>query len=1212
MASAWLRVRQARSVQRRTPLKATHATRLGLAFEAEAGVSCRQALVLASWTPKCPPPSPHVATTRRLGSLLSVLRTLPRALPRPHSTETDCQHGSTAARARVLESGVVGRVNHVCASEWGPFCPAESPPPIQLHFAQLRGDIHPRSQGASPRASQPALGHQSRSSSRRDRWCQGALRRNSANASPSPIYALDPAAGGGRAFAPLNDTMTAPCWLSLDPVARRCGCASARPGGASRPPQPCTRRTSLRPRSHPGIPERGQLPRRGADLSARQCAAPHPARTTKRMFVKNFCWPNSMRPSHVTATTPGSIHEGGELGYALGVAYGAVMDKRDLIAFAVIGDGEAETGPTATAWHAHKFIDPAESDGRWAAGRGLVPQPPGAAARRCALAPGSHQEARGLAEVVPAPDVVRTRGVKVPIGSRSALVVTRMLPSESLRMGQLRELTQRSPDLVDVGTGGFMVDSETSAADKKVQVSAMQQCGAYLAALIPLNPDRAAHLFSGRAGVEQARCCAVARWLQGAQESNGIQPPVARGSSMRCSICRTMWRACICHRMPTVRCRRCRTACAGCNYVNLVVGSKHPNRVFLGADEANRHCKAGASIWHAYSNDKLGNPDVVIVGMAPRTTAEAIAATELLKGLGGKESIRARFVNVTDHMVLSERSVHPHALDAWSFQALFTTEAPVLFNFHGYPMAGQGLVGRSAVGPVALTALDLPHSESRSQGRLAPSRCPTAAYGRERRVCRAADEPAGDEAKVADVHRRARLRPAGAGRCEGARGNCCDGIVVRLSFSIVHDSKILGRREADLCASGEGRSCEIRWTAMERKRSRVVRPPALRRFEFSAWIGAETAAMNGRRRAVSAVCRRKSADGDGQICLCLDATRVAWQSKTTRAGRAETDAWKWPRDGGVGLRRSSSRLYRATPEAGRRARWISQAHRAQCAGVHPTRKRRVRGGARLARHLARCAAPHACATWAGYEELAIPDGGAPSRAWCTPRVGPGHHEERSAPFANARVAGAIRAAAQRRVGYADPLRGLASSVLRDCENVLLLRHALPRHHRRSSRQVHARPGVGGERIARRHGDAQVGLPRSVVRSSSAHSPRGARGGRGERWSQLRYVHGAHAARRVAGRNQVWDSRPRAGDAHSQREREAALGCYARRSGAQRAERLQSRRWHERFQDHRPTAQDGQQRREEGKVGVGCELHVALAQALDMSPLAPARQHDQGQ
>ena len=56
---------------------------------------------------------------------------------------------------------------------------------------------------------------------------------------------------------------------------------------------------------------------------------------------------------------PGTIHEGGELGYALATAFGAVLDNPDLIAAAIIGDGEAETGPTAGAWHSNKFLDPA-------------------------------------------------------------------------------------------------------------------------------------------------------------------------------------------------------------------------------------------------------------------------------------------------------------------------------------------------------------------------------------------------------------------------------------------------------------------------------------------------------------------------------------------------------------------------------------------------------------------------------------------------------------------------------------------------------------------------------------------------------------------------------------------------------------------------------------------------------------------------------------
>jgi xylulose-5-phosphate/fructose-6-phosphate phosphoketolase len=77
-----------------------------------------------------------------------------------------------------------------------------------------------------------------------------------------------------------------------------------------------------------------------------------------RRLFKQFSFPGGV-PSHVAPETPGSIHEGGELGYSLSHAYGAVFDNPDLIACCVIGDGEAETGPLAAAWHSNKFLNPA-------------------------------------------------------------------------------------------------------------------------------------------------------------------------------------------------------------------------------------------------------------------------------------------------------------------------------------------------------------------------------------------------------------------------------------------------------------------------------------------------------------------------------------------------------------------------------------------------------------------------------------------------------------------------------------------------------------------------------------------------------------------------------------------------------------------------------------------------------------------------------------
>ena len=76
-----------------------------------------------------------------------------------------------------------------------------------------------------------------------------------------------------------------------------------------------------------------------------------------RLF-RQFSWPYGI-PSHVSPETPGSIHEGGELGYSLLHAYGAAFDNPDLIVACVIGDGEAETGALAASWHSNKFLNPA-------------------------------------------------------------------------------------------------------------------------------------------------------------------------------------------------------------------------------------------------------------------------------------------------------------------------------------------------------------------------------------------------------------------------------------------------------------------------------------------------------------------------------------------------------------------------------------------------------------------------------------------------------------------------------------------------------------------------------------------------------------------------------------------------------------------------------------------------------------------------------------
>src|SRR5436309_4559908 len=77
-----------------------------------------------------------------------------------------------------------------------------------------------------------------------------------------------------------------------------------------------------------------------------------------RRLFKQFSFPGGI-PSHAAPETPGSIHEGGELGYSLAHAYGAAFDNPDLLVCCVVGDGEAETGPLAASWHSNKFLNPA-------------------------------------------------------------------------------------------------------------------------------------------------------------------------------------------------------------------------------------------------------------------------------------------------------------------------------------------------------------------------------------------------------------------------------------------------------------------------------------------------------------------------------------------------------------------------------------------------------------------------------------------------------------------------------------------------------------------------------------------------------------------------------------------------------------------------------------------------------------------------------------
>lgn len=131
------------------------------------------------------------------------------------------------------------------------------------------------------------------------------------------------------------------------------------------------------------------------------------------------------------------------------------------------------------------------------------------------------------------------------------------------------------------------------------------------------------------------------------------------------------------------------------NYVNLMVGSKQPTPVFLSPAEAEAHCRAGASVWQFASTDGGLSPDVVLVGIGAELTFEVVKAAELLRDMAPE--LRVRVVNVTDLMVLETAGLHPHSLTDEDFNALFTADRDVHFNYHGYAAELRGMLfARSA------------------------------------------------------------------------------------------------------------------------------------------------------------------------------------------------------------------------------------------------------------------------------------------------------------------------------------------------------------------------------------------------------------------------------------------------------------------------------------------------------------------------------------
>ncbi len=119
------------------------------------------------------------------------------------------------------------------------------------------------------------------------------------------------------------------------------------------------------------------------------------------------------------------------------------------------------------------------------------------------------------------------------------------------------------------------------------------------------------------------------------------------------------------------------------HYVNVIVAGKQPSPNWLSMDQAILHCTRGIGIWDWASNDQGGEPDVVIGCSGDIPTLEALAAVDLLRQ--HLPELKVRFLNVVDLMRLQDEKEHPHGLSSAEFDALFTTDKPVVFAYHGYP-----------------------------------------------------------------------------------------------------------------------------------------------------------------------------------------------------------------------------------------------------------------------------------------------------------------------------------------------------------------------------------------------------------------------------------------------------------------------------------------------------------------------------------------------
>ena len=589
-----------------------------------------------------------------------------------------------------------------------------------------------------------------------------------------------------------------------------------------------------------------------------------------RKLFWQFSFPGGI-PSHAAPQTPGSIHEGGELGYSLSHAYGAVLDNPALIVACVVGDGEAETGPLAAAWHSNKFVNPA-TDGAvlpilhlngykianptvlarlshdelesllvgyghspiFVAGDdpALMHQAMATAMDDAILAihdlqdaarsGRAHERPRWPMIVLRSPkgwtgpktvDGLKTEGswrshqvpisdmgkpghlkaledwmrsykpeelfddrgtLRADIAALSPLGDRRMSANPHANGGALVRplhmpdfVTHAVPVLRPGGTdgeataimGAFLRDvMRLNAATKNFRVVGPDETASnrlqalfevtgrdWNAATIPdddehLSPDGRVmeilsehtcqgwlegYLLTGRHGLFSCYEAFIhivdsmvnqhAKWLKTSREVEWRRPI----ASLNYLLTSHVWRQDhngSSHQDPgfmdhlankkadttriylppdantllwvTDHCLR------SWDRINVIVAGKQPEPQWLDMDAAIKHCERGLGIWEFASNDRGGEPDVVMACAGDVPTLECMAAVDLLHRY--VPYLRVRVVNVVDLMTLQSKLQHPHGLADADFDAIFTTDKPVVFAFHGYPTLIHRLIYKRA------------------------------------------------------------------------------------------------------------------------------------------------------------------------------------------------------------------------------------------------------------------------------------------------------------------------------------------------------------------------------------------------------------------------------------------------------------------------------------------------------------------------------------